>query len=182
MFLSENARPIASLLASAALLFSLGSVAKAELPMLGMAIDESALADFDHIILPDGSNLPAGAGSAVQGATVYNQQCAACHGAEGEGGAGVPAVAGGIGSLATATPLLTVGSYWPHATTVFDYVRRAMPPQAPKSLSDEEVYQVTAYLFYLNGIIEQDSVLDSVTLPQVAMPNHDGFIDRSHAF
>jgi len=128
-------------------------------------------------VLPDGSGLPGGSGTAAQGKGVYDAQCAACHGAQGEGTQGVPALAGGT---LTGTPvLMTVGSFWPHATTLFDYVRRAMPPTAPKSLSDTEVYQVVAYVLHLNGIVAEDLVLDSASLPQVQMPNRDGFIDRS---
>ena len=109
--------------------------------------------------------------------SVYDQQCAACHGAQGEGTQGVPALAGGT---LTGTPILmTAGSYWPHASTLYDYIRRAMPPTAPKSLSNTEVYQVVAYVLHLSGIVERDFVLDASNLPQVQMPNRDGFIDRS---
>lgn len=183
MFLFDAKARRATLgVAALALALGLTTLVQAELPMLGQPVDEADLADFNHIILPDGSNLPSGSGSAAQGAAIYAAQCAACHGAQGEGGAGVPALAGGIGSLATDSPLLTVGSYWPYATTLFDYVRRAMPPQAPRSLSSDELYQVSAYVLFLNGIISENAVLDANTLPQVPMPNRDGFIDRSHAF
>ena len=144
---------------------------------LGSPITEAQLADWDLIVAPDGDNLPDGSGTAAQGQMVYQQKCAACHGAAGEGASGSPALVGG--SVSTTPPLLTVGSYWPHASTLFDYVRRAMPPTAPKSLSNTEVYQVTAYVLHLHGVIAEDFVLDKNTLPAVQMPNRDGFIDVS---
>lgn len=144
---------------------------------LGSPVTEAQLADWDLIVVPDGHNLPEGSGTAAQGQAVYQQKCAACHGAAGEGASGSPALVGG--SVSTTPPLLTVGSYWPHASTLFDYVRRAMPPTAPKSLSNTEVYQVTAYVLHLHGVIAEDLVLDKITLPAVQMPNRDGFIDVS---
>jgi cytochrome c len=144
---------------------------------LGSPVTEAQLADWDLIVAPDGHNLPEGSGTAAQGQAIYQQQCAACHGAAGEGANGSPALVGG--SVSTTPPLLTVGSYWPHASTLFDYVRRAMPPTAPKSLSNTEVYQLTAYVLHLHGVIAEDFVLDKNTLPAVQMPNRDGFIDVS---
>ena len=110
----------------------------------------------------------------AQGEAVFNAQCSACHSASGKGGLAPPLV-GGIGSLASPHPVRTVGSYWPYATTVFDYIRRAMPFNAPHSLSDDQVYAVTAYLLHLNGIVPADAVMDQHTLPQVQMPNRNGF-------
>lgn len=147
------------------------------LPALGKPVSESALRDVDLIVLPDGNNLPEGSGTAAQGQEVYEQKCAACHGSDGAGMRGVPALAGG--SLSDPQPSLTVGSYWPHASTLFDYIRRAMPPTEPKSLSNTEVYQLSAYVLYLNQIIARDEVMNSTTLPQVLMPNREGFVDRS---
>ena len=98
-----------------------------------------------------------------------------CHGAAGQGGVGDPLV-GGIGSLTDAKPKKTVGSYWPYATTLFDYIRRAMPYNAPQSLSADDVYAVTAYVLHLNGIVPDDATLDARTLPRVKMPNRDGFV------
>ncbi|MDP3517687.1 MAG: cytochrome c [Pseudohongiella sp.] len=144
---------------------------------LGSPITEAQLADWDLIVAPDGHNLPEGNGTAAQGQAVYQQKCAACHGAGGEGASGSPALVGG--SVSTTPPLLTVGSYWPYASTLFDYVRRAMPPTAPKSLSNTEVYQVTAYVLHLHGVIAENFVLDKNTLPAVQMPNREGFIDVS---
>lgn len=144
---------------------------------LGSPLTEAQLRDWDLIVGPDGKNLPEGSGTAAQGQSVYQQKCAACHGASGEGAAGSPALTGG--SVSATPPLLTVGSYWPHASTLFDYVRRAMPPTAPKSLTNTEVYQLTAYVLHLHGILAADFVLDKNSLPAVQMPNREGFIDVS---
>lgn len=148
-------------------------------PNLGRVLDAQQLVAFDISIPPSGEGLPAGSGSVKQGANVYAGKCVACHG---EKGAGKPAdvLVGGIGSLATKTPQRTVGSYWPYATTLFDYVRRAMPIQNPKTLTNDEVYAVTAYLLNLNGIVAEEAVLNAQSLPQVKMPNRNGFIDYSH--
>ena len=144
-------------------------------PAFGAAVSAEEIARFDISIPPSGAGLPAGSGTAKQGAAVYAAKCLACHG---EKGAGKPADAlvGGIGSLATARPVRTVGSYWPYATTLFDYTRRAMPITAPLSLSDDEVYAVSAYVLFLNGIVGEDAVMNAQTLPQVKMPNRDGFV------
>ena len=145
-------------------------------PSLGVPLTSEELAAWDISIPPSGAGLPAGSGSVRAGAVVYEQKCAACHGVK---GAGKPAdaLAGGQGTLASKTPLRTVGSYWPHATTLFDYVRRAMPLTNPLSLTNDEVYAVSAYVLYLNGIVTEDAQLDAKSLPQVKMPNRDGFID-----
>jgi cytochrome c len=136
------------------------------------------LSRWDLSISPSGAGLPAGSGTARLGLQVYEQKCLACHGAK---GAGKPAdaLAGGMGSLASKTPLRTVGSYWPYATTLFDYVRRAMPLADPLSLSSDEVYAVSAYVLFLNGLIGEDFPLNAQTLPQVQMPNRKGFVDMS---
>ncbi|MCA8156236.1 c-type cytochrome [Burkholderia contaminans] len=142
---------------------------------LGQPVDRGALAAWDIDIAPDGSGLPPGAGTVARGAHVFADKCAMCHGAAGEGGVG-DSLVGGIGSLASAKPKKTVGSYWPYATTLFDYIRRAMPYNAPQSLSADEVYAVTAYVLHLNGIVPGDARLDSRTLPRVRMPNREGFV------
>lgn len=160
----------------AALLGACASVAQ-DSPGLGTPVSEAQLQGWDLIVAPDGSGLPAGAGTAAQGQVVYEQNCASCHGMQGEGMPGVPALAGG--SPIGTPPLMTVGSYWPHASTIFDYVRRAMPPLAPKSLTDTQVYQVTAYVLHLHNIVERDFVLDRDSLPAVQMPNGGNFVDRS---
>jgi len=126
-------------------------------------------------ILPDGTGLPEGKGSVAQGLKVFNDNCMACHGAGGVG-ASNDRLVGGVGSLATATPVKTVGSYWPYATTLFDYIRRAMPYQAPGSLSDSDYYALSAYLLSANGIVPADTVLDKRSLPKVEMPNRNGFV------
>lgn len=145
-------------------------------PSLGAAIGSDELKDWDISIPPSGAGLPPGAGTARDGALVFEQKCAACHGLK---GVGKPAdtLAGGAGTLASKTPVRTVGSYWPYATTLFDYVRRAMPITNPLSLTNDEVYAVSAYVLYLNGIVGEDAQMNAQTLPQVRMPNRDGFID-----
>jgi mono/diheme cytochrome c family protein len=147
-------------------------------PTFGRAATPQEVAAWDISIPPSGAGLPAGSGTPKQGEAVYVAKCLACHG---EKGAGKPAdqLVGGVGSLASANPVRTVGSYWPYATTLFDYTRRAMPVTNPLSLSNDEAYAVTAYLLYLNGIIGENAVMDSRTLPQVRMPNRDGFVDWS---
>jgi cytochrome c len=146
-------------------------------PRLGRAATPEEIARWDISIPPSGAGLPAGGGTARQGAAIYAGKCVACHGANGAGKPADP-LAGGIGSLASANPVRTVGSYWPYATTLFDYVRRAMPINAPLSLTDDEVYAVSAYLLYLNGIVGEDTPMTATTLPLVQMPNRDGFINE----
>jgi cytochrome c len=156
----------------------LASLAQSQSVGLGTPVSESQLGSLDRIVGPDGSGLPSGSGSAVEGQLVYEAKCQACHGAEGEGTSGNTRIVGGDMQSAD-TPIRTVGSFWPYATTIFDYVRRAMPADAPKSLTDTEVYQVTAYVLYMNGIINQSTVLNSETLAAIEMPNREGFIDQS---
>ena len=146
----------------------------AESPRLGAPIDQQTLTAIDYTILPDGDGLPPGSGTAVEGLTVYRQNCLACHG-EGGSGSVNDVLAGGIGSLASDKPLRTIGSFWPYATTVFDYVRRAMPLPNPGVLSDDELYAVTAYLLYVNDIIGENELMSAKSLPLVQMPNRDGF-------
>jgi mono/diheme cytochrome c family protein len=149
-------------------------------PRLGQAMTQAELAFWDSAILVDGSNLPAGSGTSVQGKVVYQQKCAACHGATGaEKDTRLTPLIGGQGSLATAQPVRTLGSYWPYSTIVFDYIRRAMPFNAPKTLSNDEVYAITAYLLQANGIIGEAAVMDRTTLPAVQMPNRNGFVMAS---
>ncbi len=143
-------------------------------PALGAPASAAELAAMDVSIGPDGANLPPGSGTPKQGAEVYAAKCIDCHGPEGVNGENDRLV-GGQGSLTSATAVKTIGSYWPYATTVFDYVRRAMPYPAPHSLTDAEAYAVTAYLLHLNGIIGADDVMDATSLPQVKMPNRTGF-------
>ncbi len=136
---------------------------------------EIAAADID--VRADGAGLPPGRGSVPDGATLFASGCTACHGGQGQKPiAGAPLLMGGVGTLATPKPVKTVGSYWPYATTLFDYIRRAMPFQAPGSLTDAQVYALTAYILRLNGIVPEDAVLDAASLPKVRMPNRDGFV------
>jgi cytochrome c len=135
--------------------------------------DEIKLWDID--VRADGKGLPPGRGTVARGKVVYEQNCAACHGADGTGGI-FDRLAGGQGSLATDKPIKTVGSYWPYATTLFDYIHRAMPYPAPGSLSVDDTYAVAAYILKLNGILSDGATLDQESLPKVKMPNRDGFI------
>ena len=146
-----------------------------ESPNLGREATPAQIAGWDISVGPDGVGLPPGKGTSVMGATVYERKCHVCHGAKGVGQPNDRLV-GGQGSLAGAAPVRTIGSYWPYATTVFDYVRRAMPYQQPQSLTSEEVYAVTAYLLHLNGVIAEGDVMNAQTLPQVKMPNRENFI------
>lgn len=143
---------------------------------LGRAATPAEIQAADISVSPSGVNLPPGGGTAAQGADVYQRRCQRCHGAKGEGGEEGPALAGGQGSLATPKPLKTVGSYWPHATTLFDYTRRAMPFNQPGILSNDQVYAVTAHILHLNGLFPAGERLDAQSLLKVKMPNRDGFI------
>jgi cytochrome c len=144
----------------------------------GKAASGQAIVAVDIDAMPDGRGLPPGSGTYAQGREVYMAQCAACHGEQLEGipDMGGDKLIGGRGSLASGSPVKTVESYWPYATTLFDYVKRAMPLVAPGSLSDDEVYAVSAFVLAEAGIIGQDQVMNATTLPEVVMPNRDGFI------
>jgi len=144
-------------------------------PGLGVPASPEEIAGWDISINPEGENLPAGSGTVAQGAEIYAVQCLACHGANGEGTTNDRLV-GGHGTIDTASAVKTVGSYWPYATTVFDYVRRAMPFQQPGSLSNNEAYALTAYLLEMNDIIDVGAVLNAETLSEIEMPNRDGFV------
>ena len=150
---------------------------RAEGPLgIGVPATPEAIAGWNIDVRPDGAGLPPGQGSVAQGVEIYARTCAACHGAHGEGVKPYPRLVGGIGTLATQKPIKTVGSYWPYATTLFDYVHRAMPFNAPQSLTPDEVYAVCAYVLHLNGLVGADAVLDAKSLPRIVMPNRDGFI------
>jgi mono/diheme cytochrome c family protein len=143
-------------------------------PHLGVPVSPADIAKWDISIGPSGDGLPPGSGTASAGASVYQAKCLACHG---EKGAGKPSdqLVGGQGTLRDAAPVRTVGSYWPYATTLFDYIRRAMPWLQPQSLTPDELYSLTAYILFLNGIIGETDTMNATTLPQVAMPNRDNF-------
>jgi cytochrome c len=141
---------------------------------IGHAATPAELAGWDIDVRADGHGLPPGRGSVSDGQKIYATTCAACHGEKGEG---KPAdrLVGGYGTLTTSKPVRTVGSYWPYATTLFDFIRRAMPFNAPQSLTADQVYAVAAYVLYLNKIVPQDTTLDAVSLPKIKMPNRNGF-------
>ena len=152
-----------------------GTAAVVETPRLGQPVTEAEVAGWDISIAPDGAGLPAGRGTSAQGALVYEAKCQTCHGAKGVGQPNDRLV-GGQGTLASKAPVRTVGSYWPYATTVFDYVRRAMPYAQTQSLTSDEVYALTAYLLHQNGVIAEADEMNAQTLPRVKMPNRDNFI------
>jgi cytochrome c len=135
--------------------------------------EEINLWDID--VRPDGKGLPEGSGTVAHGKDAFAENCAACHGDKGHGGP-KDRLVGGEGTLASDNPIKTVGSFWPYATTLFDYIHRAMPYQAPGSLSVDDTYAVAAYILNLNGILLADGKLDQATLPTVKMPNRNGFI------
>ena len=160
----------------AILLCASASTARAQTSYgIGRPATAAEIAGWNIDIGRDGSNLPQGSGSVSHGREVFVQQCASCHGDKGEGGIGDRLV-GGQGTIGTAKPVRTVGSYWPYAPTLFDYIRRAMPQNAPQSLSDEDVYAVSAYILNLNGLVGDDAVLDATSLATVKMPNRDKFV------
>ena len=143
---------------------------------LGRPATEAEIRQRDISIAPDGTGLPSGQGSVEGGRILYKSLCANCHGDRGQGGGDYPALAGGQGTLKDKEPVLTVGSYWPYSTTVWDYTHRAMPYQRPGSLTPDETYAVTAFILYINGIIDGKTVLDKSSLPRIRMPNRDGFL------
>jgi S-disulfanyl-L-cysteine oxidoreductase SoxD len=150
--------------------------AKAQSPYgIGRVATTAEIAGWNIDVGGDGSNLPPGSGSAGHGSEVFGQQCAACHGAKGEGGVGDRLV-GGQGTLGTPKPVRTVGSYWPYAPPLFDYIRRAMPQNAPQSLSNDDVYAVSAYILSLNGLLPADATLDAKSLAAIKMPNRNMFV------
>jgi cytochrome c len=153
----------------------LATAAAQEGPDLGETPSPELIAAWDISVAPDGAGLPPGSGTAVEGAPVYAVNCLVCHGQEGEGLLNDRLV-GGHGTIGGPAARKTVGSYWPYATTIFDYVRRAMPYLQPQSLTNDEVYALTAYLLYLNGIINENDTMNSATLPAVDMPNRDNFV------
>jgi mono/diheme cytochrome c family protein len=165
--------------AFAVLALACATPAQAQSPYdIGRAATPAEIAGWNIDIDRNGDNLPPGSGSVSRGGEVFDQQCAACHGPKGEGGVGDRLV-GGQGTLATPNPVRTVGSYWPYAPTLFDYIRRAMPQNAPQSLSNEDVYAVSAYILRLNGLLPADATLDAKSLSAIKMPNRNMFVGDS---
>ena len=134
---------------------------------------------LDIAVSTEGKELPPGSGTAKTGARLYQQKCAACHGENQEGSAQAPALVGGKGTLTSLHPQMTAGSYWPFATTIFDYIRRAMPRYQEGTLKADEVYSLSAFILYRNDIIKEDDIIDAATLPKIKMPNRDGFIPQN---
>ena len=153
----------------AALALGTSGALAAEGPGLGQSVSEADLALWDISVSPDGKGLPSGSGTPAQGKAIFEQKCETCHGKEG---------AGGRNASLVSTKDRTVTNYVPHATTIFDFTRRAMPWQQPKSLTNDEVYAVTAYLLALAKIIGENDVMNAETLPKVTMPNRDGFVSK----
>jgi mono/diheme cytochrome c family protein len=165
-------------LVAAACIASFAHVAHAEATLrygFGRPASTAEIAGWDLDVRPDGTGLPEGHGSVAEGQAIYDAKCASCHGTFGES-TDYMAIAGGVGSLASDSPMRTTGSKLNYATTLFDYIRRAMPFQESQSLTSDEVYAVSAYILNLNGIIGANDVLDAQSLPKVRMPNQDGFI------
>ena len=156
-------------------MFAAASAAQSPSFGVGLPPTPEEIRDLGSPIAPDGTGLPPGSGSVAEGRRVFAAHCARCHGSAGEGDVGARLV-GGQGTLGTPRPLRTVGSFWPYATTLWDYVNRAMPFDKPGLLTPAEVYAAAAYVLNLNGIIRDDEVMDATTLPKVLMPNRSGFV------
>ncbi len=149
----------------------------AQAPNLGTPVSEADVRAWDISVLPDGSGLPPGSGTPEQGARIFAAKCAVCHGENGKGGPNT-ALVGGAPVTNGIDTAKTIANFWPYATTLFDFTRRAMPWQQPRTLTDDEVYALTAYILALNTIIGEKDVMNAQTLPKVRMPNRDGFIVR----
>jgi S-disulfanyl-L-cysteine oxidoreductase SoxD len=169
-----------SLLSAAVLTLAFASgAALAESPGLGKPISEADIKAWDIAVMPDGTGLPPGRGTAAEGAKAYAEKCSACHGDGGKGGPGHgPALFGGRPLASGIDTPKTIGNFWGHSTTVFDFVRRTMPFNQPRTLTSDEVYALTAYLLALNKIIGETDEMNADTLPKVKMPNADNFIIR----
>jgi len=166
-----------TLLVAALLLAAGGGVSSAETPHFGKPIDEASIAYWDISILPDGTGLPKGSGTSSQGAPIFAEKCSACHGDNGKGGV-ANAVVEERKIEGISASQKTIKNFWPYATTIFDFIRRAMPFSQPRSLSDDEVYALTAYILAENKLIDPKDVMNAETLPKVKMPNRDNFIIR----
>jgi cytochrome c len=153
------------------------SVAAAEPLGIGRVVLPEEIAAWDIDVRPDGQGLPAGSGSVADGEAIFAERCAACHGDFAEGLDRWPELSGGHDSLNSVNPVKTVGSYWPYGSTVFDYIKRAMPFGDAQSLSDDEVYALTAFLYHMNDLVDADFVLGNDNFTAIRLPNADGFID-----
>lgn len=175
--MATHSRPavVAALVLASAL--AGGTLVRAQSPTYGLGRPATAdeLKSIDIDVTPDGHGLMPGHGTAAAGKAVYAARCVTCHGATGKEGP-QDVLVGGVGTLAAPKPLKTVGSYWPYATTLWDYIHRAMPFDHPGTLSVDEVYSATAYVLFVNGIVGENDVLDESSLPKVAMPNRNGFV------
>jgi cytochrome c len=155
----------------------LGAAAFGQEGRIGKPAGEDKIKALDITVFPDGRGLPAGSGTAAKGKDIFKAKCAVCHNDQGQGREGqYPALVGGKGTLNTPKPIKTVGSYWPNATTVFDYIRRAMPYDQPGTLQADEIYSVVGFVLNANGIVGENDEMNATTLPKVKMPNRDGFV------
>jgi cytochrome c len=145
-------------------------------PNVGRAPTGDEIRAMDIAVGPSGKELPPGSGVAKDGAAIYAKKCAACHMSDLQGSKSGPALVGGKGTLNTANPIRTVGSFWAFATTLYDFINRAMPKAAEGSLTPDEVYSLTAYILFKNDIVKETDVIDAKSLPRVRMPNRDGFL------
>ncbi|MGH1574729.1 c-type cytochrome [Methylobacterium sp. P31] len=168
------ATPKSALLGGVVLLALTNPSCAAERYGIGRPATAAEIAGWNIDVDREGRKLPPGSGSVAHGRDVFEAQCAFCHGARGEGGIGDKLV-GGQGTLASGQPVKTVGSFWPYAPTLFDYIRRAMPMNAPESLSNDDVYAVSAYILNLNGLVPDGATLDAASMAAIRMPNRDGF-------
>jgi len=166
-------------IAAAALALACGAgTALAQSPGLGKPLTDADIKQWDIAILPDGTNLPPGSGTPAQGAKIFAEKCSACHGNAAKGGVApfYPALVGGQPLTSGIDTVKTIANYYAYPTTIFDYTRRAMPYNVPRSLTDNEVYALTAYILSLNSLIGENDTMDATTLPNVKMPNRDNFI------
>lgn len=162
-----------------ALAVSTGALAQMPTYNLGRAPTAEEVRAWDISIGPEGKELPPGSGTAKKGATIYARKCAACHGPNGEGG--VPGgfrspLMGGEGTLTSSKPVRTIGSFWPFATTIWDFINRSMPRGQEGTLQPDEVYALTAYILHLNDLVQESDVIDAQSLPKIQMPNRNGFV------
>ena len=163
----------------AVMALAVGIGAQAQTPdygNVGRTATQEEIQALDTAVSPEGKGLPPGHGTAPEGAKIFAQKCAVCHGPNLEGGKNGPALTGGNGTLTTLHPVKSIGSFWPYATSLWDHINRAMPLYKPGSLTANEVYALTAFLLYRNGIVRESEVLDAKSLPKIQMPNHDGFV------